>query len=246
MGGARPRAARTHVAAFFSATGQGQAIRLGGARRRTPRAQVAAFFSATLPEAAEELARSLLAAPVRVTVGARGGAAPSVAQRLVYVGSEPGRRLALRELLAGGLAPPVLVFVASQQRAAALLGCAWPAGAQRADCVGFVKDSQTCAAARPGAGGRALGQVVLPALRACAGHLRSIEVGAPGTARKEACLLAGLGQRARPARRRGRRGAAPAAAPRRRAARMRVRRCFAGVARAGGRPHFVVSATCAP
>ncbi len=137
MGGARPRAARTHVAAFFSATGQGQAIRLGGARRRTPRAQVAAFFSATLPEAAEELARSLLAAPVRVTVGARGGAAPSVAQRLVYVGSEPGRRLALRELLAGGLAPPVLVFVASQQRAAALLGCAWPAGAQRADCGGL-------------------------------------------------------------------------------------------------------------
>jgi len=55
----------------------------------------------------------------------------------VYVGSEPGRRLALRELLAGGLAPPVLVFVASQQRAAALLGCAWPAGAQRADCGGL-------------------------------------------------------------------------------------------------------------
>ena len=88
------------------------------------RAQVVAFFSATLPEAAEELARSLLAAPVRVTVGERGGAAPSVAQRLVYVGSEAGRRLALREMLAAGLAPPVLVFVASQQRAAALHECA--------------------------------------------------------------------------------------------------------------------------
>ncbi|KAK9835243.1 hypothetical protein WJX81_008300 [Elliptochloris bilobata] len=84
--------------------------------------KVAAFFSATLPEGAEELARSLLAAPVRITVGERGGAAPSVAQRLVYVGSEAGRRLALREMLAGGLAPPVLVFVASQQRAAALHG----------------------------------------------------------------------------------------------------------------------------
>lgn len=83
-----------------------------------------AFFSATLPEAAEELARSLLAAPVRVTVGERGGAAPSVAQRLVYVGAEAGRRLALREMLAAGLAPPVLVFVASQQRAAALHECA--------------------------------------------------------------------------------------------------------------------------
>lgn len=87
-------------------------------------AQATAFFSATLPEAAEELARSLLAAPVRVTVGARGGAAPSVAQRLLYVGGEAGRRLALRELLAAGLPPPVLVFVASQQRAAVLLKCA--------------------------------------------------------------------------------------------------------------------------
>ena len=83
-----------------------------------------AFFSATLPEAAEELARSLLAAPVRVTVGERGGAAAAVAQRLQYVGNEAGRRLALREMLAAGLPPPVLVFVASQQRAAALLGCA--------------------------------------------------------------------------------------------------------------------------
>ena len=32
------------------------------------RAQVVVVFSATLPEAAEELARSLLAAPVRITV----------------------------------------------------------------------------------------------------------------------------------------------------------------------------------
>ena len=112
-----------------------------------------AFISATLPEAAEELARSLLAAPVRVTVGERGGAAPTVAQRLVYVGAEAGRRLALREMLAAGLAPPVLVFVASQQRAAALHECAPAPSArsgllrapQRAHCQGQV--SACCCAA---------------------------------------------------------------------------------------------------
>lgn len=87
------------------------------------RPQVAAFFSATLPEKVEELARSLLKQPVRVTVGERNSAAASVAQRLVFVGSEAGKLIALRDLLGSGTRPPILVFTNSKQRCAALHRC---------------------------------------------------------------------------------------------------------------------------
>ena len=90
-------------------------------------AQVVALFSATLPERAEELARSVAQRPVRVTVGERNAAAGSVRQRLVFVGSEAGRLLALRDLLRGAHAdarPPYLVFAGSKQRAAELQRCA--------------------------------------------------------------------------------------------------------------------------
>jgi ATP-dependent RNA helicase DDX52/ROK1 len=40
-----------------------------------------------------------------------------VAQRLLFVGREEGKALALRNLLAGGVTPPVLVFVQSKARA---------------------------------------------------------------------------------------------------------------------------------
>ena len=96
--------------------------------------QVVALFSATLPEKVEELARSIAAAPVRVTVGERNAAAASVTQRLVFVGNEAGKLIALRDLLlmrsssSGGNAddarPPYLVFANSKQRAAALQRCA--------------------------------------------------------------------------------------------------------------------------
>jgi ATP-dependent RNA helicase DDX52/ROK1 len=50
-----------------------------------------------------------------------GGAAASVAQSLLFVGREDGKLLALRQLVADGkLAPPVLVFVQSKDRAAQL------------------------------------------------------------------------------------------------------------------------------
>jgi superfamily II DNA/RNA helicase len=91
-------------------------------------AKVLALFSATLPERAEELARSIAAAPVRVTVGERNGAAASVRQRLVFVGSEAGKAVALRDLLRAPSVhrarPPYLVFANSKQRAAQLQRCA--------------------------------------------------------------------------------------------------------------------------
>lgn len=84
--------------------------------------QVRALFSATLPEAVEELARSVLTQPLRLTVGVRGAAAASVRQRLMFVGNESGKLMALREELKGGLLPlPALVFVSSKDRAQQLL-----------------------------------------------------------------------------------------------------------------------------
>lgn len=60
--------------------------------------------------------RSVLRQPLRVTVGARNTAVSSVAQRLLFVGRESGKLLALRQLLTEGLKPPVLVFVATKVR----------------------------------------------------------------------------------------------------------------------------------
>jgi hypothetical protein len=79
-------------------------------------------------------------------VGTKNAATGSVTQRLAFVGSEAGKLLALRQLLAdGGTVPPVLVFVGSQERAKALhrcrpparpnCACAWwclPGGSERA------------------------------------------------------------------------------------------------------------------
>jgi ATP-dependent RNA helicase DDX52/ROK1 len=65
----------------------------------------------------ETLARSVLHDPLRITVGERGAAAAAVSQRLLFVGREEGKLLALRQLLGAGLRPPVLVFVSTKERA---------------------------------------------------------------------------------------------------------------------------------
>lgn len=62
----------------------------------------------------------MLKAPVKVTVGERNAPASSVQQRLVYVGQESGKLMALRDALQSGLRPPVLVFTNSRQRATML------------------------------------------------------------------------------------------------------------------------------
>ena len=65
----------------------------------------------------ETLARSVLRDPLRITVGERNAAAATVKQRLLFVGREAGKLLALRQAVAGGLRPPVLVFVGTKDRA---------------------------------------------------------------------------------------------------------------------------------
>jgi ATP-dependent RNA helicase DDX52/ROK1 len=83
---------------------------------------VRALFSATLQEGVEQLGRSVMAAPLRITVGERGAASANVSQRLVYCGNEQGKLLAMRQLLRdGGLTPPCLVFVQSKERAQQLV-----------------------------------------------------------------------------------------------------------------------------
>lgn len=44
-------------------------------------------------------------------------AATTVKQRLLFVGREEGKLLALRQLIGEGMRPPVLVFVATKERA---------------------------------------------------------------------------------------------------------------------------------
>jgi ATP-dependent RNA helicase DDX52/ROK1 len=78
---------------------------------------VRGLFSATLPETVEGLARSVLRDPLRITVGERGAAAASVDQKLLFVGQENGKLLALRQLISEGLRPPILVFVNTKERA---------------------------------------------------------------------------------------------------------------------------------
>ena len=58
-----------------------------------------ALFSATLPETVENLARSVMAQPIRLTVGERNSASGTIAQRLVFCGQERGKLLALRQLI---------------------------------------------------------------------------------------------------------------------------------------------------
>eukprot|EP00127_Corallochytrium_limacisporum_P006498 Clim_evm29s229 gene=Clim_evmTU29s229 len=76
-----------------------------------------ALFSATLPPAIEELARTVLRDPIRVTVGARYGAAVTINQQLKFCGDESGKILEMRQLIAEGVRPPILVFVQSVDRA---------------------------------------------------------------------------------------------------------------------------------
>uniref|UniRef100_A0A182QT39 Probable ATP-dependent RNA helicase DDX52 n=1 Tax=Anopheles farauti TaxID=69004 RepID=A0A182QT39_9DIPT len=54
---------------------------------------------------------------IRFSVGQLNGAVELVEQKLLFTGSEAGKLLAFREMVAEGLHPPVLVFVQSKDRA---------------------------------------------------------------------------------------------------------------------------------
>jgi len=52
--------------------------------------------------------------PLIITIGQRNTAISSVNQELLFVGSENGKLLALRDLIRKGIEPPVLIFVQSK------------------------------------------------------------------------------------------------------------------------------------
>lgn len=76
-----------------------------------------ALFSATMEQGVELLAKTVLRDPIRLNVGARNATTSTIKQELLFVGTEEGKLLALRQMLASGLAIPALLFVQSKERA---------------------------------------------------------------------------------------------------------------------------------
>ncbi|KAL6503122.1 DEAD-box ATP-dependent RNA helicase 57 [Orobanche hederae] len=75
------------------------------------------LFSATLPDTVEELARTIMHDAIRVIIGRKNSASETIKQKLIFVGSEEGKLVALRQSFAESLNPPVLLFVQNKERA---------------------------------------------------------------------------------------------------------------------------------
>ena len=70
------------------------------------------LFSATMQPGIEEVVRQFMQKDyLKVTIGLRNATASTVKQKLVYVGSEDGKIQTLRQELADGFEPPMLIFV---------------------------------------------------------------------------------------------------------------------------------------
>ncbi|XP_054012937.1 probable ATP-dependent RNA helicase DDX52 isoform X2 [Hylaeus anthracinus] len=76
-----------------------------------------AMFSATNTPIVTRWCRHNLKSLVTVTVGHRNAATNMVEQELLFVGTERGKLVALRNIIQKGVLPPVLVFVQSKERA---------------------------------------------------------------------------------------------------------------------------------
>ncbi|KAM8835023.1 putative ATP-dependent RNA helicase DDX52 [Synchiropus picturatus] len=89
------------------------AIFLGCSSPRVRRA----FFSATCTPDVEQWCRLNLDNMVSVNIGHRNTAVETVEQELLFVGTETGKLVAVRDIIKKGFLPPVLVFVQSIERA---------------------------------------------------------------------------------------------------------------------------------
>uniref|UniRef100_H3AX40 ATP-dependent RNA helicase n=1 Tax=Latimeria chalumnae TaxID=7897 RepID=H3AX40_LATCH len=76
-----------------------------------------AMFSATFAYDVEQWCKLNLDSVISVSVGARNSAVETVEQELLFVGTETGKLLAVRDLIKKGFTPPVLVFTQSVDRA---------------------------------------------------------------------------------------------------------------------------------
>ena len=75
------------------------------------------LFSATIGPFVQELANTILVDPVQVSIGHENAGASTIDQKLIFVGREDGKLLAVRQLVQQGLKPPVLLFLQSIDRA---------------------------------------------------------------------------------------------------------------------------------
>uniref|UniRef100_A0A1A8JB37 ATP-dependent RNA helicase n=1 Tax=Nothobranchius kuhntae TaxID=321403 RepID=A0A1A8JB37_NOTKU len=76
-----------------------------------------AFFSATCTSEVEQWCRLNLDNLVSVNIGHRNTAVETVEQELLFVGTENGKLVAVRDIIKKGFLPPMLVFVQSIERA---------------------------------------------------------------------------------------------------------------------------------
>uniref|UniRef100_A0A5S6QRC2 Probable ATP-dependent RNA helicase DDX52 n=1 Tax=Trichuris muris TaxID=70415 RepID=A0A5S6QRC2_TRIMR len=76
-----------------------------------------ALFSATFSYHLEQWCKINLNSLVLVCVGARNSAVSSVKQKLIFVGSEHGKLVAVERMFVEGFQPPMLIFVQSKERA---------------------------------------------------------------------------------------------------------------------------------
>ncbi|XP_078080945.1 putative ATP-dependent RNA helicase DDX52 isoform X1 [Mustelus asterias] len=76
-----------------------------------------AMFSATFAFNVEQWCKLNLDNVISVSIGTRNSAVETVEQELLFVGTESGKLLAMRDLVKKGFSPPVLVFVQSIERA---------------------------------------------------------------------------------------------------------------------------------
>jgi ATP-dependent RNA helicase DDX52/ROK1 len=77
-----------------------------------------ALFSATVSPGIQQLADTVLVQPFKIRIGAdKLGAVETINQRLLFVGTEEGKLMTLRQMIRDGIQPPVLIFVNGKQRA---------------------------------------------------------------------------------------------------------------------------------
>ncbi|RKP19338.1 P-loop containing nucleoside triphosphate hydrolase protein [Rozella allomycis CSF55] len=75
------------------------------------------LFSATISSGVESIAKSFMKNPVRIVIGSKNSATETIEQKLVFVGREEGKLLALRQMISTGFNPPMIIFVQSIERA---------------------------------------------------------------------------------------------------------------------------------
>lgn len=91
-----------------------------------PSTAVRALFSATIGASVRHLAESILRNEIDISTGAKtgnstvSGVNDNISQKLTFVGREEGKLLAIRQIIAKGLSPPVIIFLQSKERAQAL------------------------------------------------------------------------------------------------------------------------------